>query len=182
MPLVEKYLDKIFVFDLEPIPDTLHKEIYTLIEQEFLISLFGYIGGRNICLDNIKHSTMSQFTNQLYEIFLFISESTLGSLTLLENNSKICWANLSDSNYYLANIHNHTNTSTINGVYYFNMPKDCGGELDFFDEKKNLIQTIQPKQSQLIIFPSYLNHKNRYCNSDRFRISINLEINCKESF
>ena len=182
MPLTNVYLDKIYVFELEEIPLQLHNQLYKLISDEFLTSLFGYIGGRNICLDNIQDTILSDFTDQLYEIFYSLSTQVLGTVTLSDSNSKTCWANLSDADYYLSSIHNHKNTATANGVYYFNMPENCGGELDFYNDNNEIIQTVIPKQNQLILFPGYLNHKNRYCNSKQFRISINLEITCNETF
>jgi len=182
MPLNTIYLDKIYVFDLEEIPSELHNQLYKLISNEFLNSVFGYIGGRNICLNNIQDKIVPEFTSQLYKIFYSLSKEILGTVTLSESNSKTCWANLSDADYYLSSIHNHKNTATVNGVYYFNMPENCGGELDFYNNNNKVIQTISPKQSQLVLFPGYLNHKNRYCNSKQFRISINLEITCNETF
>ncbi len=182
MPLINVHLDKIYIFELEEIPSELHNQLYKLISDEFLKSAFGYIGGRNICLDNIQDSIVSEFTDQLYEIFYSLSKEILGTVTLLESNSKTCWANLSDADYYLSSIHNHKNTATVNGVYYFNLPENCGGELDFYNDDYEVIQTIVPKQNQLILFPGHLNHKNRYCNSKQFRISINLEIKCNETF
>lgn len=182
MPLTNVYLDKIYVFELEEIPLQLHHQLYKLISDEFLNSLFGYVGGRNICLDKIQDNIVSEFTGQLYEIFYSLSTEILGTVTLSESNSKTCWANLSDADYYLSSIHNHKNTATVNGVYYFNMAENYGGELDFYSDNNEIIQTIIPKQNQLVLFPGYLNHKNRYCNSKQFRISINLEIKCKETF
>ena len=182
MPLNTIYLDKIYVFDLEEIPSELHNQLYKLISNEFLNSVFGYIGGRNICLNNIQDKIVPEFTSQLYKIFYSLSKEILGTVTLSESNSETCWANLSDADYYLSSIHNHKNTATVNGVYYFKMPENCGGELDFYNNNNEVIQTISPKQSQLVLFPGYLNHKNRYCNSKQFRISINLEITCNETF
>lgn len=182
MPLVKNYSDNINVFQLDEIPKDYHLQIYNLITNNFFNSLFGYNGGRNICLDYVQDGTMTSFTQQLYEIFVCCAEQIYGPLKLLETNKKTCWANLSNTNFYLANIHNHERTATVNGVYYFNMPSNCGGELDFYNNNQEIIQTFVPEQSQLIIFPGSLYHKNRYCNSNDFRISINLEILCDLNF
>jgi len=182
MPLIKTNPYNIYIFELDAIPNDTHQEIYTLITQEFYKSLFGYYGGRNVCLDYIDNLIVKQFTHQLYDIFLECSNQIFGELQLLENNNRSSWANLSNENYYLANIHNHEKTATINGVYYFNMLENYGGELDFYDFEKKIIHSIIPKQNQLIIFPGSLYHKNRFCHSERFRISINIEILCDKIF
>lgn len=182
MPLIKSFPHNIYVFELDEIPRDIHNEIYALITKNFYDSVFGYYGGRNICLDYIDSITVKNFVNQLYDIFLMCSQQVFGPFSLLENNSPSGWANLSNGNYYLANIHNHEKTASINGVFYFSMPEDCGGELDFYDSEHQCICTIMPRQNQLLIFPGSLHHKNRYCNSERFRISINIEILCDKNF
>ncbi len=181
MPLIKSDPYNVHVFELDNIPQNIHQEIYTLITNEFYNSVFGYNGGRNICLDYIDNPIIKNFSQQLYDIFFMCSEQVFGKLDLSTDNSCASWANLSNCNYYLANIHNHEKTATINGVFYFNMPQNCGGELDFYNNKKEIIHSILPKHNQLVIFPGLLHHKNRFCNSENFRISINVEILCKNS-
>jgi len=79
--------------------------------------------------------------------------------------------------YYV--FHNHIKTSTINSVYYVNVPDCPGGELDF--ELNGKFYSFKPKQFDLIIMPNYLNHAPRQPLTDEYRISINLELFCKES-
>ena len=75
--------------------------------------------------------------------------------------------------------HNHLNTSTINGVYYLNIPENDYVTIDF--GLNGNIYTRKVNNYDLIIFPNYLNHKPNRCYKDGYRISINMEITCKES-
>jgi len=93
-------------------------------------------------------------------------------------NKTTCWTYVSNKDEFSEYWHNHIRTSTINGVYYFNIPKN-NTSIDF--ELDGKILTYHPKQNELIIFPNYLNHKPNRCYDDGHRISINMEIICKET-
>lgn len=92
-------------------------------------------------------------------------------------NKKTCWAYVSDKINYVSVWHNHIQTSTINGVYYLNIPGKT--TIDF--ECDGDILSHSPSEYELIFFPNYLNHKPNVCYGDGYRISINLEITCLNS-
>ena len=86
------------------------------------------------------------------------------------------WAYVSNKYYYDSVIHNHASTANINGVYYLNVPNAAGGELEFYNNKLNKISSIKPKTNDLLIFDGKLNHKPLPCDSDEYRIALNIEI------
>lgn len=99
--------------------------------------------------------------------------------TELPINKRICWAYVSDEKKYYEIWHNHINTSTINSVYYLNIPKG-GTSIDF--EKDGKFFSYTPNENELIIFPNHLFHKPNKCYGDGYRVSINMEITCFEEF
>jgi hypothetical protein len=114
----------------------------------------------------------------LYNIFLNKCEDLFGKLELSCRNRKVAWALVTNKNEHRGNIHNHIKTSTINSVYYLNVPlnKSCG--IGFYDDNNKAIYTHQPANDELIIFPNYLKHKTLVSNTEEYRIAINLEIIC----
>jgi hypothetical protein len=86
---------------------------------------------------------------------------------------------MSDKNNFKEVWHNHLNTSTINSVYYLNIPKNDHVTIDF--ELNGNFFTYKISNNDLIIFPNYLNHKPNRCYKSGYRISINMEIICNES-
>lgn len=174
MPYNDTYNSDILHFTIEPIDLNHHKEIYDNIVGEFYSHSFSYGGGRNILLD-LENPVYKNFCNQLYDIFKDLAVANY-KVNISKDSSTNCWANLSNTNFFIGNIHNHKNTADINCVYYFNVPENCGGEIDFFDEENQIVFTFTPKNGDMLIFPGSLNHKNRYINSEDFRISINMEI------
>jgi len=86
---------------------------------------------------------------------------------------------VSDKSNFVEMWHNHINSSTINAVYYLNIPKKDNVTIDFELNKKLL--TYKIKNYDLIIFPDNLNHKPNRCYNDGYRISINMEIICNET-
>ena len=123
------------------------------------------------------------FTDNLYSTFLKASIALFGELTLLSDNKRKCWAQISNRHdiFQDRKIHNHINTSIINSVYYFSVPDANSGRLCFCDNNGNDIWSIQPAEGDLIIFPNYMNHYPERCNSEVYRIAINMEIICKEN-
>ena len=80
-------------------------------------------------------------------------------------------------------IHNHVKTSTINSVFYLNVPSTITiekGSISFFMNDE--IFTYKPNNDDFLIFPDYLDHGiNNYKDDEEWRISINMEIICSES-
>ena len=60
-------------------------------------------------------------------------------------------------------------------------PKIPDEEKNGIDFKfNNKIMTYKPKPFDLIIFPNYLDHRPHGSETDKKRISINIELQCKE--
>lgn len=124
----------------------------------------------------------THFFNKLYKKFLESAFDFFGILNISPKNSSMCWSyssNCVDHGYGL--IHNHMSTSTINSVYYLNVP-DCAteesGSIQFFLGEKTF--SYRPNNFDLIIFPNYLDHRINFLNDPEYRISINMEILCEE--
>ena len=161
------------------IPENKWKGIYhTLVDihllQKTRDSALGhkkYSDGYNfVCPNDIEE------LNDLYSFFLEKSQQIVGNLTLLETNNSSVWANVS-GRYEKNQKHNHLKTSVINSVYYFSLPNDYDGGIDFFG--KRLIHH-QPKQGELLIFPNHLAHLPYCANSNIYRIALNMEIRCEQ--
>lgn len=119
----------------------------------------------------------------LYEKFLDLSKQLFGKITLTPKNRRTCFAfvskkGITDPYFYK---HSHINTSVINSVFYFSVPDENSGKLYFFDNEDKIAYEYQPKENSLIIFPNYLTHSPTSCNSEDFRIAINMEIICEEN-
>ena len=117
----------------------------------------------------------------LYQQFFNKCEELFGPLTLYPENSRACWAFTSNNTHYLDGIHNHRLTSTINGVYYFSVPKSSyyEGSLVFYDETKTEeLWVYKPREQDLVIFPGFLNHNPLPSITDEYRFAINMEIKC----
>lgn len=120
--------------------------------------------------------------DELYRKLLEISEDLFGSLRLLENNKRTCWAYLTNKDFYRGGIHDHMRTSIINAVYYLQVPKTKSykeGGISFYDEGNNEVFCFKPRAGDLVIFPNYLKHQPHQSNTDDFRIAINMEIMCE---
>ena len=121
------------------------------------------------------------FFKNLYDKFLKNSNEIFGNFSLLEKNKFNCWCYKSSLDNYISEYHNHINTSTINGVYYYQISKN--DSISFLDHDKNEI-IYYPDQGEMLIFPNYLVHKPNKPSSTFFgkcRYSINVEILTKES-
>lgn len=120
------------------------------------------------------------FFENLYLKFFKNTLEFFGGLNVLPNNSNICWSYSSNNvDHGPGMIHNHVNTSTINSVYYLNVPNSAtieNGSIQFFLADKSF--SYRPNNFDLIIFPNYLDHKINYLNDSEYRISINMEILC----
>ena len=122
--------------------------------------------------DGVWDKLYQQFLNRCIELF--------GPLTLNPNNSRKCWLYTSNKDHYLAGIHNHHNTSMINGVYYFSVPASpyFEGLLSFYNRDNIEIWSYKPREQDLVIFPGFLNHQPSRSNNEKFRFAINMEILC----
>jgi len=128
----------------------------------------------NFCIND----DYQNFFQNLYLKFYKLCQKKF-VFTVNRNLSKSCWAYVSDKSNFVEMWHNHINSSTINAVYYLNIPKKDNVTIDFELNKKLL--TYKIKNYDLIIFPDNLNHKPNRCYNDGYRISINMEIICNET-
>lgn len=126
----------------------------------------------------------NDFFANLYKKFFLVSSSVFGGFSLSHENTNLCWSYCSNKyDHGFDSIHNHINTSTINSVYYLNIPPRMTlekGSITFFLEDKTF--TYKPNNHDLLIFPNYLNHRvNNYEDDEEYRVSINMEIKCIET-
>ena len=73
--------------------------------------------------------------------------------------------------------HNHSKSSTINAVYYLQV-YDAG--ISFVGANNNVVDYL-PKNDELIVFPSYLNHSAQPNTLQKYRYSVNMEILTEET-
>lgn len=129
--------------------------------------------------NNFKLDKKYDFINTIYEKFFQESTQLFGEIQLDPTNIKDGWAYINNKNFYKNGIHNHLNTSTINSVYYLNVPDTKTGSINFFDNEHNVIYKHHPKEKELIIFPNYMLHEPCQSMTDEYRIAVNLEIKCQ---
>jgi hypothetical protein len=156
-------------YDKNKLYDEIISDFKSQEVQEFLSS------GPN----NFKLDKKYDFINTIYEKFFQESTKLFGELVLNSTNIKDGWAYINNKNFYKNGIHNHLNTSTINSVYYLNVPDTKTGSINFFDNEHNVIYTHHPKEKELIIFPNYMLHEPCQSMTDKYRIAVNLEIKCQ---
>ena len=124
----------------------------------------------------------TSFFDELYAKFFDTACNFFGKFNILPNNSRMCWSYSSNNvDHGPGMIHNHIHTSTVNSVYYLNVPSSAtedNGSIQFFLNDQTF--SYKPNNFDLVVFPNYLNHKINYLNDPEYRISINMEILCKE--
>lgn len=98
-----------------------------------------------------------------------------------------CWVNIMGEHcYHGLHIHPH---SVISGTYYVQVPKGSGA-IQFEDPRMDLmmaapmrkvgmVQAIQPKNDQLVLFESWLRHEVKPNQSQQDRISISFNYDLK---
>lgn len=128
----------------------------------------------------ILRNDVNGFLDNLYSKFFELSESIFGEIVLHERNSRRSWSLCTNQDYYASVKHNHIENSTINGVYYFNIPKmkRNEGNIVFYHEGSEY--KYHPREGDFVLFPNYLVHNTEYHNTEDYRISINQEIICDD--
>jgi hypothetical protein len=162
-----------FILDINYDKDKIYNEIISDFKsqemQEYLAS------GAN----NFKLNKKYDFINTIYKKFFQESTKLFGELVLDPTNVKDGWAYINNKEFYKNGIHNHLRTSTINSVYYLNVPDEATGSINFFDDEHNIIYMHCPKEKELLIFPNYMLHEPCQSMTDKYRIAVNLEIKCQ---
>ena len=126
---------------------------------------------------SLNFNLNSKYIQCLYDILLKICKKNLKKFTIKDNNFKL-WCYYTDNKFNETGWHEHTKTATINSVLYLMVPDNNKG-IDF--KIKNNIINIMPKKFDLLIFPSYLEHCPHSSTTSEPRISLNLELICKET-
>ena len=126
-------------------------------------------------LGNYNFHLTTEHDSYLYDVFTEKCRSFL-KFSLKEKEQKV-WCLYNDKDYRQGNgiWHNHTKTSTINGVLYLKTIKGCG--IRYIGKS---IQYFEPEDFDLLIFPNYTLHCPVF-DGNQTRVSINLELNCNES-
>ena len=116
------------------------------------------------------------FFSHLYEKYKRLCHKLFGNFHITPQNKTTCWCYRSNVNDSYDVWHNHLATSTINGVYYYQVE----GDGIFFERNGKEFHYI-PQQGELLIFPNDLNHNAAMTTSQTLRYSINMEITTEES-
>lgn len=124
----------------------------------------------------------NNFFSYLYNEFTFLLEKVFGKLTYLESNSSKCYCYVTNNDGYGSDVyHDHLETSTLNGVYYINVPENTpinSGSISFNYRGRTV--SYKPHTYDLLIFPNYLEHKINFSDHTENRISVNMEVLCEE--
>lgn len=130
--------------------------------------------------DGNNYIFKSKYTNELYDTFISLCKKNLNSFTI--NSLKFgTWCCLSDKNNNIHQWHNHIKTGTIIGVLYLKIPDLEKNGIDFKLPNNDIYETYNPNPFDLLIFPNYLDHRPHGSKTNKKRISINIELQCKES-
>ena len=118
----------------------------------------------------------TSFFSYLYEQYKSLCYELFGNFHITPQNKTTCWCYRSNINDFRSGWHNHLATSTINGVYYYQVE----GDGIFFERNGKEFHYI-PQQGELLIFPNDLNHNAARTTSQNWRYSLNMEILTEES-
>ena len=128
-------------------------------------------GGRQVKLKSNK------ILSKIYQNFLEYSQNRFGKLDIIQEPEM--WALCTNKDNWKSIIHNHIETSTINAVYYLNIPQiDYKNVGDIKLLHNDIWYNYTPSENELLIFPNYLTHDTEYNKTEDFRVSINMEIKC----
>ena len=79
----------------------------------------------------------------------------------------------STENHYCSDFHDHLRTTTINGVYYYDI--NDGDSISFLTPD-NTIFTYSMEKYELLIFPDYVVHRPEKPSGSKVRYSLNMEL------
>lgn len=129
----------------------------------------------------VTRDTTGNFS-KLYDHFFKKSEKIFKKIDLLEENSTTCHCLCQNNEFWQFHPHIHTRCD-INSVYYLKIPKKsgryCAPIVFSEDPSSGKWEQFQPVPDDLIIFPGNLWHDPLFNSTDDWRISINMEIQCK---
>jgi hypothetical protein len=139
---------------------------------------YQYKLANNFCLDEDFRQFGSILIKKFHQVSNEQYSKVFGNFRLNEKNKNYCWAYVSNESDYRGGIHHHLHTSTINSVFYFNVPDTLSGGITFYRNSGEKYLTYYPKNNDLIIFPNFLLHDPEKSLESEYRISINMEIIC----
>jgi len=162
--------------DFEQVEDSLRNTLISVVLENKVRNHRG--NGGSFLIDE----DYRDFFKSLYSKFFEFSKTIFGDFTA-SNNNESCWSYASNKfNHGAGILHNHLNTSTINSVYYLNVPQTASisnGSISFVLNGNKF--TYKPENGDLLIFPDYLDHQINFLDDEEYRVSINMEIKCEES-
>lgn len=123
----------------------------------------------------------NNFCKKLYNKFLRTTTRIFGDIILDERNKTTCWSLCTNKDYWKSVVHNHVSSSSINAVFYLQVPKindEYCGKIFLLNES-NVWEEYQPEPFDFLIMPNYMYHDTEYHDTEEWRVSINLEIICK---
>ena len=165
----------LIITDLDFTPDC---NLYEHIVSQHLKNHYT-LNGHNFKIEETKNRDL----DRLYQAALDKARTIFTSLELLSNNSRSCWAYVSNKDFNRNYIHHHIKTSVINMVYYLYSPKTENyrdGAIAIYkkDEKESEIFSYKPRTGDLLIMPSWLLHSPLCTQSEEHRVAVNMEIMC----
>ena len=114
---------------------------------------------------------------KIYNKILETCKNLFKEIDLADRNSTKCWSLCTNKDYWESVPHDHLETSTINTVYYLQIPKignNFCGKIRFLIN--NEWEDYQPKPNELLIIPNCLVHDTTFHNTEEWRIILNFEI------
>ena len=126
---------------------------------------------------NENNPITKNVSESLYNIFLNRINTIFKNYTIYEKNDRIVCSYVSNKDFKNANWHNHNAYGSISGVFYLKCVEGCGIKF----RNKGQVKYIEPKENELYIFPSNLDHYPLPSTSEELRISCNMNLMCKES-
>lgn len=155
---------------------------YDYIVQEF--NKFLEVNESKIPMDRTFNFELenNEYTQKLYnKVFSYLKSKFKFSPTPYKENT--IYAYLSNKTHNDGHLHNHEGASSLNAVYYFNVPEDIGGGLNFRLSSDGLGPAFiyKPKKYDLVIFPDAILHEPlKMMDSEEYRISLNFQIIANE--
>ena len=123
------------------------------------------------------------FTRILHGWFSECALRLFHHITVSPNNRDTCWAYVRNQRDWTGAKHDHTESATINAVYYVSVPDPGSGQLRFFTPDGNkILYEHWPRPNEMLIFPgSFIHEPQITLSGDQYRVSVNMEILCQEN-
>lgn len=159
-----------FLFTTLEIDNITKNNMIRIVESEK--DTANYYGGYTFVIEN-------DLFKPLYNTFNIICADVFDELYISSYNREICWANVYNCDSYRSNLHHHLRTSTINSVFYLQIPNDgdpnSSGLRSVYNNKNYV---FVPNELDLVIMPSWMPHEPLPHTSKENRIAINMELRC----